>query len=161
MLYAYPDGHLLSAASVAEGFPIVPLGVLLTALLGALILGRHPRHRIGWLLSVAAAGTSLNFVTSAFGYRAVTSPESDRVAIGQWAVWISQFFGASYALAFTCGLFLLVPDGRLASRRWRPVMMLLIASYALWAGVLLIGVSPAAGPVAGPDHSRADGRRPS
>jgi signal transduction histidine kinase len=142
MLNAYPDGHLFSAASIAEGFPIIPLGVLLTALLGALILGRHPRHRIGWLLTVAAAGTSLNLATSAYGFRALTSPDADQVAIGQWAVWISQFFGVSYALAFTCALFLLVPDGRLASRRWRPVMMLLIASYALWAGVLLIGVSP-------------------
>jgi signal transduction histidine kinase len=142
VLYAYPDGHLFSPASFAEGFPVIPLGVLLTALLGALILGRHPRHRIGWLLSVAAAGTSLNFAASAYGYRALTSPGSGQVALGQWAVWVSQFFGASYALAFTCALFLLVPDGRLASRRWRPVMALLIASYVLWAGVLLIGVAP-------------------
>jgi hypothetical protein len=142
LLYAYPDGHLFSAASVAEGFPIIPLGVLLTALLGALILARHPHHRIGWLLSVAAAGASLNFTTSAYGYRAFTSAETDHLATGQWAVWISQFFGASYALAFTGALFLLVPDGRLLSRQWRPIMMLLIASYALWAGVLLIGVSP-------------------
>ena len=142
MLYAYPDGHLFSAASVAEGFPVIPLGVLLTALLGALILGRHPRHRVGWLLSAAAAGASLNFATSAYGYRVLASPESGDLAVGHWAVWVSQFFGASYALGFTCALFLLVPDGRLLSRRWRPVMVLLIASYALWAGVLLIGVSP-------------------
>ncbi|HEV8175121.1 MAG TPA: hypothetical protein VGP91_15885 [Actinoplanes sp.] len=142
VLYAYPDGYLFSTASVAEGFPIIPLGVLLTALLGALILGRHPRHRIGWLLSVAAAGASLNFATSAYGYRALTSPGSGQLAAGHWAVWVSQFFGASYALAFTCALFLLVPEGRLASRRWRPVMALLIASYVLWAGVLLIGVAP-------------------
>ena len=142
VLETYPDRHLFSAASVAEGFPVIPLGVLLSAVLGALILGRHPRHRIGWLLSLAAVGGGLGFATSAYAYRVLVAPGSDQAMLGHWAAWVSQFFNASYALGLTCALFLLVPDGRLLSRRWRPVMALLVASYLLWAGVLVIGVAP-------------------
>lgn len=149
VLAAYPDLHLFSAASVAEGFPVIVLGVLLSGVLGALIVARHPHHRIGWLLNLGAAGGGVNFAVSAYAYRALAAPESGQAPLGHLAAWIAQFFGASYALALTCALFLLVPDGRLLSRRWRPVMALLIASYVLWIGVLLIGVPPR--------HVRPDG----
>ena len=142
VLDAYPDPRLFSTASLADGFPVIPLGVLLTAWLGALILGRHPRHRVGWLLLAGAAGTSLNFVASAGAYRFLTGPVAEYPALGHGLAWLSQFFGATYALGFTCLLFLVVPDGRLLSRRWWAVLVALVASYALWAGVLLVGVSP-------------------
>jgi hypothetical protein len=149
-------GHLVSMDSIADGFPVIPLGVLAGAVLGALIIARHPRHRIGWLLAVASAGGAIGFAASAYAYRVFASPGGGPVAAGHWAAWVAQFFGAAYALGFTCALFLLVPDGRMLSRRWWPVMGLLVASYLLWAGVLLVGVAPhqvrpegiAAGPVA-------------
>ena len=141
-LEAYPDGHLFTVASVAAGFPVIPLGVLLSGLLGALVVAGQPRHPVGWLLAVAATGGAVGFATGAYAYRALTTPGFGPAAAGHWSGWVSQFFGAAYALGFTCALFLLVPDGRLPSRRWWPVMALLVASYLLWAGVLVIGVRP-------------------
>jgi hypothetical protein len=139
---AYPDGYLFSAASLAEGFPIIPLGVLAGAVLGALIVARHPYHRIGWLLAVASAGGALGYAAGAYAYRVFATPGAGQAAAAHWAAWAAQFFGASYALGCTCALFLLVPDGRMLSRRWWPVMGLLVASYVLWASVLLVGVAP-------------------
>jgi signal transduction histidine kinase len=140
-LYVH-TGQLLSAASITEGFPIIPLGVVLSAVVGALVLTRHPRHRIGWLLSIAAAGVAAGFVASGCAYWLLAMRDPDAVAAGHAAAWVAQVFGASYALPLTCAVFLLVPDGRLLSRRWRPVMVLLVASYVLWLGVLVFGVRP-------------------
>jgi signal transduction histidine kinase len=141
-LSAYPDLYLFSARSVADGFPIVPIGVWLGGVLGALILVRHPRHLIGWLLAVSAAGGALGFAANAYAYRALATPGFGPEAAAHWAAWLSRFFAAEYALAFYGALFLLAPDGRLLSRRWRPALWLLVGSCLLWAGVLLIGVSP-------------------
>jgi len=140
-LYLY-TGQLLSAASIDEGFPTIPLGVVLSAIVGALVLTRHPRHRVGWLLSIGAAGVAVGFVASGCAYWLLAMRDPDAVAAGHVAAWVAQVFGASYALPLTCAVFLLVPDGRLLSRRWRPVMVLLVASYVLWVGVLVIGVRP-------------------
>jgi signal transduction histidine kinase len=141
-LLAYPDLYLFSAQSISEGFPIIPIGVWLGGVLGALILVRHPRHLIGWLLAASAAGGAVGFAANAYAYRALATPGFGPETAAHWAAWFSQFFTATYALAFNGALFLLVPDGRLLSRRWRPALWLLVASYLLWAGVLMFGVSP-------------------
>jgi signal transduction histidine kinase len=141
-LSAYPDFYLFSPQSISEGFPIVPIGVWLGGVLGALILVRHPQHLIGWLLAASGAGGALGFAANAYAYRALATPGFGPEAAVHWAAWFSRFFAVEYALAFYGALFLLAPDGRLLSRRWRPALWLLVASYLLWAGVLLIGVSP-------------------
>lgn len=141
-LSTYPDLYLFSAQSISEGFPIIPIGVWLGGVLGALIIARYPYHRIGWLLAASAAGGALGYAASAYAYRALATPGFGPETVAHWAAWFSRFFAAEYALAFSGVLFLLVPDGRLLSRRWRPALWLLVGSYLLWAGVLLIGVSP-------------------
>ena len=50
---------LLSRDALDETFPIIPLAVLVGAVVGALIVGRHPRHRIGWLLCLGQAGAAV------------------------------------------------------------------------------------------------------
>jgi len=134
--------HLFSAASAADGFPVIPIGVVLGAVVGSVILARQPHNRIGWLLSLGAAGGGVGYVTSAYAYRVLVDHEGGSASAGHLAAWISQFFGGSYGLTLMCAALLLVPDGRLLSRRWRPVMALLGASYLLWAGVLVVGVRP-------------------
>jgi signal transduction histidine kinase len=141
-LSAFPDRYLFSAPSISEGFPVVPIGVWLGGVLGVLIIKRHPSHLIGWLLAVSAAGGAVGFAAGAYANRALATPGFGPETAAHWAAWFSQFFTAEYALAFYGALFLLAPDGRLLSARWRPVLWLLVASYTLWAGVLVIGVSP-------------------
>ena len=50
---------LLSRDALDETFPIIPLAVLVGAVVGALIVDRHPRHRIGWLLCIGQAGAAV------------------------------------------------------------------------------------------------------
>ena len=94
-LDAYPDGHLFTMASIADGFPVIPLGVLLSGLLGALVVAGQPRHPVGWLLAVAATGGAVGFATGAYAYRALTTPGFGPAAAGHWSGWVSQFFGAA------------------------------------------------------------------
>ena len=46
---------LLSEATWADhGWPLAPLASVGCALMGALIISRYPRHRLGWLLCAAS-----------------------------------------------------------------------------------------------------------
>jgi len=142
-LYLASDLSLFRLAGVLEdGFPFIPLSVVVGAVLGALILSRYPDNRVGWLLSIGQAGTGLGFATSAYAYRVLAENALGPPVSGHLAAWVSHLFGAGYAVPLTCALFLLVPDGRLLSRRWRPVIAVVVLSYALYAAVLIAAVPP-------------------
>ena len=119
----YLSGHVnpLTDAAAVDGFPVTPIGVLLAGILGALVVSRYPGHRVGWLLCVGQAGSALGLTADAYAHRMHSPP----------ALAVAHLFDAGYALAFTCAVFLLVPDGRLLSRRWRPVLALLPVAYLL------------------------------
>lgn len=94
------------------------------SVVGSLLAARHPSHPIGWLL----AGTALVWAIQqfSFGYGAyglVAHPGSLRAAIP-----VALLYRAMEPLtSLTSALvFLLFPDGRLPSARWRPVV---------WTGV--------------------------
>ena len=58
---------LLSAAAVGEGFPGIPLATVVGALVGAVILSRHPRHRVGWLFCLGQLGVAIGLAARAAG----------------------------------------------------------------------------------------------
>jgi hypothetical protein len=136
-LYLTGDSTPYALPGLDDAFPFVVLGVVAGAVVGALILSRYPRNRIGWLLSIGQAGAGLGSAAGAYASRVLTQHDLGPPAAGHVAAWVWHFFGAAYALPLTCALFLLVPDGRLPSRRWRPVMAALVVSYLLYAGALL------------------------
>ena len=54
-LFTAAHRSLLSEATWAlHGWPLAPLAGVGCALMGTLIVSRHPRHPLGWLLSVAS-----------------------------------------------------------------------------------------------------------
>src|SRR4051812_3283553 len=58
---------LLSEDAVAvHGFPFIDLAVLGCAVLGALILARHPRHPIGLLFVLVGASSAVSLLTEAY-----------------------------------------------------------------------------------------------
>ena len=107
-------------------------------ILGWLIATRRPENRIGWMflvigLSQAASG----FVSEYAIYGLLTRPGALPFAeiaawIGVW-VWVPGF-----VLLFVT--ILLFPDGRLPSRRWRPVL------WVAWVGAGLALVPNAVAP---------------
>jgi hypothetical protein len=93
-------------------------------LVGALIASRHPKNPIGWICLAAGIIWMLSNLTIGYGTYGLLAARPGSVpfpaAIGSLGVW---------TWALTLGLlgiylFLLFPDGRLPSRRWRPLAWL-------------------------------------
>ena len=125
------EGVLSTQAVSYHGWPFVPLGTLLSSVIGALILQRDYRHRIGWLFLIVGTIESLSFFAESFGYWNLNSDSGSR-RVGQVSFWIDQFSGASWAFAALAVLFLIAPTGRIASRRERWVLWAAGAGLALW-----------------------------
>jgi hypothetical protein len=86
------------------------------AAVGALIAARRPTNRVGWLLLVGAL--SLSSTQLAWTYVLSVAPDGGPGSglvgwLGNWLPWP--------ALGALILLLLLFPDGRVLSRRWRPI----------------------------------------
>ncbi|HEV2929595.1 MAG TPA: hypothetical protein VGW74_12950, partial [Propionibacteriaceae bacterium] len=140
VLLASGGMSLWSAEALDHGFPLVTLTAAAGAIVGGLILSRHPRHRIGWLFSIGQLGTAAGQLAEAYGWAVLDGGLDGPVAVAHLASWLGNttltFLVSSLAL-----LALLAPDGQLPSRRWRPVVYLLGLSIALF-GVGLALVPP-------------------
>lgn len=131
---------LLSAATFDHGWPIITAAAVAGSVLGALVVSRSPRHRIGWLLCAGQFGVAVGLALQAFGARVLAGDGDLASTVGHWALWLAQLVSAPYALALVATLFLLAPDGRLPSRRWRVALALCAAGVALHvAAVVVVG----------------------
>src|SRR5215213_4078670 len=112
---------------------------------GALIATRQPRNPIGWIMIVAGFGLAATILTGNYVELSLAQPPG-RLPATEWVIWVTQWvwvpaFGP--ALTF---LLLLFPNGRLPSRRWRPVGWLAVAAMV----TLGCGVAFMPGPL--PDY---------
>lgn len=119
----------LWAALVDEPFGpdivLFPLAYLAFAIVGAMILGRRPANRIGWLAMIAGLGGSLVGVADSYARQVGPAPGQE------WAAWFAAV-GFPGTLGSIILLLLLFPTGRLASRRWS-----VVAATALLGTILL------------------------
>jgi hypothetical protein len=117
----------LSGPALGDGvvlFVSYAVFVLAFATVGALVASRRPRNPIGWIL----LGAGLAYVVGG-----VTVNVAEDGGRGDWetlAAWMGSWvWVAGFGPVGTFGL-LLFPDGRLPSRRWRPVAWLAAAGLA-------------------------------
>jgi signal transduction histidine kinase len=113
---------------VVQGFIYLACSVI-----GCLIVSRHPRNAVGWILSALALVGAIEGL--AFGYATYaifTHPGS--LPAGAFAG-ITYANSSQIALLLLVLLFLLFPDGRALSRRWNIVVWIAIAS----TGILVLG----------------------
>ncbi|MBJ7593410.1 MAG: sensor histidine kinase [Candidatus Dormibacteraeota bacterium] len=119
---------------------LIPLGV---AVLGALVASRRPHNPTGWLFLVLAVVGGLQGVEDQYvRYALVTHPGS--LPGAAWVAWLNSWFTF---LVFPSGalaaVLLLLPDGHLPSRRWRPVLV----AAAVMTAVNIVFTALAPGPL--------------
>jgi signal transduction histidine kinase len=111
--------------------------------LGLLVARRRPRNPTGWLLLVIAATSALQGVEDQYTrFGLLTNPGSLPGVV--WAEWLGSFESAViFPAGVVLALLLLLPDGRLPSRRWRA----LIVAGAIDTLVMLVTLAFAPGPI--------------
>jgi signal transduction histidine kinase len=128
-----------SAAPYGLGFVVYSATYLCPAPVGALIASRRPRHPIGWImLAIGLASTIQGLLGESARQLYAPRPE-----LGAALFFISNALSRAVLLLYGI-LLLLFPDGRLPSRRWRPVVI--VGVVAMTASSALDVVTP--GPLA-------------
>ena len=133
-------------SSVSTRFTLTDLliGVPFLAfpIVGALIASRRPFNPIGWICLAVGFLFLLLGVSEYYGIYGVAKPGSVPFPIG--VAWLGNWLWMPAVGLFATYLFMLFPDGRLPSRRWRPLAWLSGAVIV----VLSLGFGLAPGPVA-------------
>ncbi len=106
------------------------LAVVLYAGAGRLIASRVPRNVIGWLLALIGLSLAAGMLTEQYALHGLAVAPGSLPA-ARLAGWLS---GVMTILTFAPMVFLvfLFPDGRLPSRRWRPVLWAMFVVLAGW-----------------------------
>lgn len=96
--------------------------VLAFSTLGALVASKRPGHPIGWLLLASAVCYTLGGLGVS-----LPKPTGGGLSPALFAQWAGAWaWGVGVGLAVV--VLLLFPDGRLPSRRWRPVLWLAVGA---------------------------------
>ncbi len=130
-----PDVHGFRGATAIFG--------LTEGALGLAIAFRQPRNAVGWifLVSGACAGSyELALMYSAYVY--LVNPG---LPGGEWAAWLSSWLWLPTTGLIPTFLFLLFPDGRLPSPRWRPVAWYAGIALAIFSGTVALLPGPLPG----------------
>ncbi len=86
---------------------------------GVLLTWRGPGHPIGWIFAAAGLVEAVDF--AAFEYGLAASAGRPRLPAAGYAGWMQLWLWVPFVALVTVYLFLLFPDGRLPSPRWRSV----------------------------------------
>jgi hypothetical protein len=129
-------GVLALSASLPPGRePILPQIVVVDVLLlaygtvGALVVSRRPENAIGWIFCVVGLALAISSTASGYADYGLYGKGS-YLPVPELAAWLSVWLSILLLFVAPCLLFLLFPDGRPPSRRWRPVVWLVAAAGA-------------------------------
>src|SRR6476619_4758587 len=106
-------------AGTYKTLPYLGLNVVI-ALIALLLTTRRPQHRVSWVLAGTALWGMVGGVFYGYAVGALVSDPGSRPG-GIVAAWFDNWWWLPDLALPLCALLLLMPDGRLASRRWWPV----------------------------------------
>ena len=107
---------------------------------GAVVASRVPGNAIGWTLLALGAGLGLGMLAGAYARGEPGALAPARCRRDEWMAWLGNWLPLVALFGATAALLMLFPDGRLVSRRWRPV------AWIVGAGVVLAGLGAAFDP---------------
>ena len=140
------------------------ISALSLSTVGALIASRHTGNSIGWLFCASGLLFGVQVFAGEYGLYALFVARGGSLPAGVVSWWLASWVWVT-AAQILLFLFLLFPDGRLPSPRWRIVAWLLVGgilldavSFALlpgpFAGSGAQGLAPVQNPVGSEDVAR-------
>jgi hypothetical protein len=125
--------------SASPIFTFFLLTFIAFALVGTLVASRQPANPIGWLFAGTAVWFTLGSVAEEYAQRALfVAPGS--LPGGLAAAWFSRLTQGPILFSVFIFLFLLFPNGRPLSPRWRAITWLAVVTVA--AGLFLYSFMP-------------------
>jgi len=124
------------------GLAVTLLFVWIWPITGAIIVTRHPRHPVGWLLCLGVTAGPIDMFTAGYAAYDLEVYAGSLPGVDLAHIWL-RWGGFSLSVAAFTWLTLLFPSGRPASRRWRDLGW--TANVALVVYILLQALEP--GPV--------------
>jgi hypothetical protein len=123
LLLALLNGRAPGEILIDEGILTIAILVVAFSVVGAVISSHRPENAVGWLFCCAALFQGLSVFTYEYAiYALITKPGS--LPLGAEISWLSPWVWAPGLGLILVFVPLLFPDGRLLSRRWRPVAWL-------------------------------------
>jgi hypothetical protein len=126
-----------TAASNVIG-PFLLAALVAIATVGALVAARQPTNAIGWILCAVGLMLSLGDFSGGYATHALLAKPGSLPG-GVVMAWVSSWSQGPTVLGAFALVFLLFPDGRPLSPRWRPVIWLAAAASA---GLGLVALKP-------------------
>ena len=101
------------------------------AAMGSLIVWRQPRNTVGWIVLLSGPFAVIGLASDGWAVRSFARA-SGPLPLGTVAAWLANLILSSHLIFLVIGLiFVLFPNGRLPSPRWR---------WLLWYGGFVYGV---------------------
>ncbi len=108
---------------------------------GAMLASRNPSNPIGWLMMSFGVGFAVTGLADEWAtYTYATDPGS--LPLGAFFVWLANWFFVA-VVATVPIMLVLYPTGRVPSRRWRPLLWVIIGLTALGAAGTMLRPGPA------------------
>ena len=138
-------GSAVSAANTGRLDPTAAIGFigfLAFPAMGLLVLHRHRRHPIGWLLLAVGVNVYVIFGSADYAEFALIRHHGS-IPFGEAVAWISGWGWIPFILMVLVFIPMLFPDGRLPSSRW----VVAVISGLIFGTLAFLGNSFSPGPV--------------
>src|SRR3989442_15022255 len=138
-------GAAISAANTSRLDPTAAIGFigfLAFPAMGLLILQRHRRHPIGWLLLAVGVNVYVIFGSADYAEFALIRRQGS-IPFGEAVAWISGWGWIPFILMVLLFIPMLFPDGRLLSSRW----VVPLISGLIFGALAFLGNAFSPGPV--------------
>jgi two-component system NarL family sensor kinase len=133
---ALVDRHRVSAAMTGWDDLLGLVTYVAVPAVGFVLASRRPANRIGWLFLAAGLALSVRAFSHHYGLHALLVT-SGQLLGGRAAMWVSNWIWV-IPLAMLGFAFLVFPDGRLRSPRWRPAAWFMGGAFTLVTAIAVV-----------------------